>query len=72
MTEVTHRSDKVRLYLINHYLDGFRTTLFRQAQFAEFEHKAHRMVESGEGLTKDKLCELYLEINQKYSTQFRM
>lgn len=58
--------DKVRLYLINHYLDGFRTTLFRQAQFAEFEHKAHKLVEAGEGLTKDKLCELYFEINQKY------
>ena len=39
---------KMRLYLINHYLDGFRTTLFRQVQFAEFEHRAHMMLEEGE------------------------
>lgn len=57
---------KMRLYLINHYLDGFRTTLFRQVQFAEFEHRAHMMLEEGEPLTKDKLCELYFDINKKF------
>lgn len=55
-----------RKYLITHFLDGFRTTLFRQAQFAEFEHIAHRKMQKGEPVTKDVLNELWHELNVQY------
>lgn len=55
-----------RKYLMTHFLDGFRTTLFRQAQFAEFEHIAHRKMQKGEPVTKDVLNELWHELNVQY------
>ncbi|MBQ8637939.1 MAG: oligoendopeptidase F [Lachnospiraceae bacterium] len=55
-----------RAYLLNHYLDTFKGTLFRQTMFAEFEHKIHQMNEKGIPLTADALCKLYLELNQLY------
>ena len=58
--------DKEKAYLLNHYLDGFKGTVFRQAQFAEFEMKTNAMAESGEGLNADNLSKLYKEINEKY------
>lgn len=58
--------EKERLYLLNHYLDMFKGTLFRQTQFAEFEMKTNQMVEDGEGLNADNLNRLYHEINEKY------
>ena len=58
--------EKERLYLLNHYLDMFKGTLFRQTQFAEFEMKTNQMVEDGEGLNADNLNHLYHEINEKY------
>ncbi len=58
--------EKERLYLLNHYLDMFKGTLFRQTQFAEFEMKTNKMVEDGEGLNADNLSQLYHEINAKY------
>ena len=51
---------------MTHFLDGFRTTLFRQAQFAEFEHIAHRKMQKGEPVTKDVLNELWHELNVQY------
>lgn len=57
---------KERAYLLNHYLDMFKGTLFRQTQFAEFELTTNRMVEEGDSLNADNLSELYLEINKKY------
>lgn len=57
---------KVRAYLLNNYLDGFKGTVFRQTQFAEFEHKIHQADQTGEALTADYLTETYAEINQKY------
>lgn len=57
---------KIRMYLINHSLESFRTTLYRQTMFAEFEHMAHQRMEEGQALTADSLCQLYLELNQKY------
>ena len=57
---------KERAYLLNHYLDSFKGTVFRQTQFAEFEMRSNAMVEAGESLTADKLCDLYLELNKKY------
>ena len=53
-------------YLMAHYLDGFRTTLFRQAQFAEFEHIAHKKVQAGEPVTKEVLNQLWHDLNVQY------
>lgn len=56
----------LRMYIINHVLETFRTTLFRQALFADFEREAHAKAEAGEALTPDELCRIYKELNQKY------
>ena len=53
-------------YLLNHFLDTFKGTLFRQTMFAEFELAMHRMGEQGIPLTADALCSKYLELNQLY------
>ncbi|MDE5618407.1 MAG: oligoendopeptidase F [Clostridia bacterium] len=53
-------------YLLSYYLDMFRTTLFRQTMFAEFEVKAHALAESGKPVTKEELCGIYYELNKKY------
>lgn len=55
-----------RAYLINHFLDSFRTTLFRQTMFAEFEAIAYQTTERGESLTANVLCDLYGQLNQDY------
>ena len=55
-----------RKYLTCHYLDSFRTTLFRQAQFAEFEHIAHQKIADGETLTKEDLCQIWYDLNVLY------
>ena len=57
---------KERAYLLNHYLDSFKGTVYRQTQFAEFEMRTNAMVEAGESLTAENLSALYLELNQKY------
>ena len=57
---------KKRAYLINQFLEQFRTTCFRQTMFAEFELKAHRMQENGEPLTKESLSRIYRELNELY------
>lgn len=57
---------KERAYLLNHYLDSFKGTVYRQTMFAEFEREAHRMAEAGESLTADALSKLYLNLNIKY------
>lgn len=56
----------LRLYIINHALEGFRTTLYRQTLFAEFEMKAHAAAEAGQALTPEYLCSMFKELNQKY------
>jgi oligoendopeptidase F len=62
-----HINDKnEKLTLLGNLLDGFRGTLFRQTQFAEFELKIHELTEKGESLTGDRFTELYLEIFKKY------
>lgn len=60
------KDDNVKKYLLSLRLNRFRTTLFRQAMFAEFEYSAHKMDLEGIPLTVDKLCETYLELNKKY------
>ena len=54
---------KEKFYLINQLAERFRTTLFRQAMFAEFETETYRLSWSGTPLTKDLLCSLYHELN---------
>ena len=55
-----------KAYLINHFLDKFRGTLFRQTMFAEFEMITHRMVEEGQSLTAETLCKIYHDLNEFY------
>lgn len=57
---------KKKMYILNHYLDGFKGTLFRQTMFAEFEKLIHGKVEEGEALTSDLLSEMYYDLNLKY------
>ncbi len=62
-----HTTDqKERAYLLNHYLDSFKGTVYRQTQFAEYEMLTNRMSEEGESLNADNLSKLYLELNKKY------
>ncbi len=62
----TTEDEQKRIYLLNHWLDGFRGTVFRQTMFAEFEHLIHQMDQNGEALTADRLTEVYYELNKKY------
>ncbi len=55
-----------KLVFIGSILEHFRTTVFRQTMFAEFEHKAHQMAERGESLTKESLCSMYYDLNKLY------
>ncbi|HKL94762.1 MAG TPA: oligoendopeptidase F, partial [Clostridia bacterium] len=57
---------EMKQYLLSYYLDMFRTTLFRQTMFAEFEVIAHSMVEKNEPLTAESLNAKYLALNKKY------
>ena len=60
----SNRQEKI--YLINHYLEQFRGTVYRQTMFAEFEKVIHEKVEAGGGLTLDELCRIYRELNALY------
>ena len=55
-----------KAYLINYFLEQFRTTLYRQTMFAEFELKINELVSSGESLTADMLNNIYMELNKLY------
>lgn len=57
---------KTKAYLINHFLEQFKGTLYRQTMFAEFEKITHKMVENGETLTSDELCRIYYDLNKEY------
>jgi hypothetical protein len=56
----------LKMYILNHAMDGFRGTLFRQTLFAEFEKEAHARAEAGEALTPELLCSIYKGLNAKY------
>jgi oligoendopeptidase F len=58
--------EQKRLYLLNHQLEGFRGTVFRQTMFAEFEHIIHVKAQEGEALTPDLLTQIYYDLNKKY------
>ena len=55
-----------KAYLINHFLDQFKGTIYRQTMFAEFELEMGKMSENGETLTADALCKKYYELNKLY------
>lgn len=55
-----------KAFLLNHYLEQFRATLFRQVMFAEFEMITHQMAEKKEPLPAKKICEIYHDLNAKY------
>ncbi|WP_285140582.1 oligoendopeptidase F [Lactococcus petauri] len=58
--------EKVRFAILNHWLDGFRGTVFRQSQFAEFEHEIHKADQEGKVLTSEFMNQLYAGLNEKY------
>lgn len=62
----TEKDPKVRAYILNHYLDGFKGTIFRQTQFAEFEHFIHTEDAKGIPLTSEYLSDYYGKLNAKY------
>ncbi|MFC7140380.1 oligoendopeptidase F [Halosimplex aquaticum] len=58
--------ETLRRHVLNQYLERFRSTLFRQTMFAEFEHRTHRLEEEGEALTADRLDEVYRDLKSDY------
>ncbi|PSP27104.1 oligoendopeptidase F [Halobacteriales archaeon QH_2_65_14] len=62
----TVEDERLRRHVLNEYLERFRSVLFRQTMFAEFEHRVHERSESGEPLTPDRLDELFRDIKSDY------
>lgn len=62
----TEDDTEMKKYLLNLHLEEFRTTLFRQTMFAEFEDITHKAIENGQVLTSDWMCEQYEALNAKY------
>ena len=60
------KSKEERVYLLNYYLEQFRTTVYRQTMFAEFEKICHGKVEEGEPLTAEDFNNIYYDLNKKY------
>ena len=60
------KDKKIRLQLINYFMEQFRSTVFRQTMFAEFENIIHLRAEEGEAMTADLFTEIYMELNKKY------
>ena len=59
-------SKEERIYLLNYYIEQFRTTVYRQTMFGEFEKLTHERVEAGEPLTAQEFTEIYYKLNEKY------
>lgn len=59
-------SKEEKIYLLNYYLEQFRTTVYRQTMFAEFEKIVHETVEGGEPLTAEGFTDIYYKLNEKY------
>ncbi|MGI6169277.1 MAG: oligoendopeptidase F [Christensenellales bacterium] len=62
----TTQDEKLKKHLLNNYLEQFRTTVFRQTMFAEFEKISHQMAQEGQPLTADSLSKVYAELNAFY------
>ncbi len=65
LINTSNNKNEKEYYLIE-FLDKFKSTVYRQAMFAEFERNIHAFYESGKSLTKDLLCEEYLKLNKKH------
>jgi len=68
---MTHLLDTIddrmqRIYLLNHYLEEFRSTIYRQTMFAEFEKIVHEKIDAGQPLTAGDLCDIYYKLNKEY------
>lgn len=59
-------TDQERLFLLNHFMEQYKGTVYRQTMFAEFEKAAHAMVDRDEPVTTEQLCELYSSLNRDY------
>ena len=59
-------SKEEKVFLLNHYLDQVRTTVYRQTMFAEFERETHALAEKGEALTAELLCTVWRGLNERY------
>ncbi|MDL2289409.1 oligoendopeptidase F [Clostridia bacterium OttesenSCG-928-F22] len=62
----TTQDENIKKYIVNNYLEQFRTTVFRQTMFAEFEKISHAMAERGEALTVESMNEQYAQLNAYY------
>lgn len=60
------KNERERAYFLNHFLEQFRATLYRQTMFAEFELKVSELAAQGVGITADALCEIYHKLNEDY------
>lgn len=60
------KNDQERAYYLNHFLEQFRATLYRQTMFAEFELKVSELTAQGVGVTADALCDIYRDLNTTY------
>jgi oligoendopeptidase F len=60
------KDEPTRLALLGNYLEGIKSTVFRQTQFAEFELRMHEMGQKGQPITGDALAKLYFDITKKY------
>lgn len=60
------KNERERAYFLNHFLEQFRATLYRQTMFAEFELKVAELTARGAGITADALCDIYKELNAQY------
>lgn len=60
------KNERERAYFLNHFLEQFRATLYRQTMFAEFELKVAELTTQGAGITADALCGIYKELNAQY------
>ncbi|AIS52257.1 oligoendopeptidase F [Thermoanaerobacter kivui] len=60
------KDEKEKLYLLNHFFEEFRGTIYRQVMFAEFEKYAHEIAEKGESITPEVLCKKYYDLNKLY------
>ena len=58
--------EKKKRYLLNHFFEQFKGTLYRQTMFAEFEMETHAKAEQGEVLSAESLCAMYKKLNEKY------
>ena len=62
----TVEDEQLRRHVLNEYLERFRSTLYRQTMFAEFEHRTHEMIEGGDPLTPDRLDDRYADLKGEY------